>query len=123
MKTINVKPVESIKIQLNDKTYICSFNMLSMAYIQECFQELGDMKLGEVSPARMASILLYCGIRANDDEITQDEARALAMQMGPANYGDIIGMFNSSMMDSMDDKDSKALKKLIAQTLNSVRKK
>lgn len=122
MKTINVKPVESIKIQLKDKTYICTFNMLSMAYIQECMGELGKITLGEVSPARMASILLYGGIKANDEEITYEEAQALAIQMGPANYGEIIGAFNASMIDSMQEEDANALKKYIAQTLNSVRK-
>lgn len=122
MKTINVKPVESIKIQLKDKTYICTFNMLSMAYIQECLGELGEMKLGEISPARMASILLYGGIRANDESITYEEAQALAIQMGPANYGDVIATFNASMLDSMQEEDAKAIKKFIAQTLNSVLK-
>ena len=70
----------------------------------------------------MASILLYGGIRANDESITYEEAQALAIQMGPANYGDVIATFNASMLDSMQEEDAKAIKKFIAQTLNSVRK-
>lgn len=122
MKTIKVKPVESIAIELNDKTYTCTFNMLAMAYMQEALASLGEMKIDEVSPARFASMVLYAGIRANDESITMEEANALAIQMGPANYGYIVDLYMKSMIDSMNEKDSKELKKTMAQILSSVPK-
>lgn len=122
MKTINVMPVESIRIKLKDREYICTFNMLSMAYMQECLANLKDVRLDEISPARMASFILYSGIKPNRDEFTLDEAEALAMSMGPSNYSDIIGEFNNLMYDSANEKDKDSIKKQIAQTLYNARK-
>lgn len=117
MKTIVVKPVQEIEIQLTDKSYKCSFNMLCMANMQESIQTLGNQNIAEISPAHMCALVLYSGIKANDETFTMDEAKALAMNIGPGAYGDIIGSFNESVIDSLDEKDAKQLKKLMAQMM------
>lgn len=118
MKTIQVKPVEQIKIELEDTFYVCAFNMLAMAHIQEEIGKL-DCKISEVSPARMCAILLYGGIRQGNDSFTMEEAEALAIQMGPGNYGTIMEIYNDSLMDSMDEKQRAITKKMIAQYLSA----
>ena len=112
---INVKPVEEIKIKLKDKTYICTFNMIAMSYMQESLASLGDENITEISPAHMCALILYAGIKANDDSFTIDEAKALALSIGAGAYGEIMGMFNKSVIESMNDEDKKSLKKIWAQ--------
>lgn len=120
MKKIIVKPVEPILIQFNDKEYVCTFSMLSTAYFQE---ELGklDVKLNEIAPAHMASIILYSGLKVNHPEITLDETKALAIQMGPSYYGDIIKEWNDAFYDSMSDEEQKLAKKQMAQFIAKIR--
>ena len=121
MKTIHVKPVPEIAIKLKDKTYKCTFNMLAMANMQEAFGTLEKEEgIDTISPAHMCAFVLYAGIKANDDDFTMDEAKALAMAIGPGSYGEIIGMFNEAVMDSIDDKTEKELKKTLAQKVAQI---
>lgn len=118
---INVKPCKTITFALKDREYRCTFNMLAMAYMQEELSKI-DKPLTEVSPARMASIILYSGIKANHEDFTMDEAVALAMNLGPAVYGDMIAEYNDAMIKSMDKEKAKLAKKLTAQYLSNVMK-
>lgn len=123
MVTVNVKPVPEVLIKLTDKKYKCSFNMIAMANIQEALGTLeGEEHITNISPAHMCALVLYAGIKANDDSFTMDEAKALAMQMGPGSYGEIIGMFNDAVSDSMNEKDKNTLKKLLAQKMYGSKK-
>lgn len=116
--TVNVKPVPEVLIKLTDKSYKCSFNMIAMANIQEALGTLeGEEHITNISPAHMCALVLYAGIKANDDSFTMPEAKALAMQMGPGSYGEIIGMFNDAVSDSMNEKDKAVLKKMLAQKI------
>ena len=118
MVTVNVKPVPEVLIKLTDKSYKCSFNMIAMANIQEALGTLeGEEHITNISPAHMCALVLYAGIKANDDSFTMPEAKALAMQMGPGSYGEIIGMFNDAVSDSMNEKDKAVLKKMLAQKI------
>ena len=118
MVTVNVKPVPEVLIKLTDKAYKCSFNMIAMANIQEALGTLeGEEHITNISPAHMCALILYAGIKANDDSFTMPEAKALAMQMGPGSYGEIIGMFNDAVSDSMNEKDKEVLKKILAQKI------
>lgn len=121
MKTINVKPVEDIEIRLKGRTYICSFNMLTMAYLQE---EIVKIKgtINEVSPAHTAALILYAGIKTNEPDFTVEEANALALNMSPAHYVEIMGHFNESMLTSMSKEQDMAAKNLIAQYWKDVKK-
>ena len=121
--TVNVKPVPEVLIKLTDRKYKCSFNMIAMANIQEALGTLeGEEHITNISPAHMCALVLYAGIKANDDSFTMDEAKALAMQMGPGSYGEIIGMFNDAVSDSMNEKDKNTLKKLLAQKMYGSKK-
>lgn len=118
MVTVNVKPVPEVLIKLTDRKYKCSFNMIAMANIQEALGTLeGEEHITNISPAHMCALVLYAGIKANDDSFTMPEAKALAMQMGPGSYGEIIGMFNDAVSDSMNEKDKAVLKKMLAQKI------
>ncbi len=121
MKTINVKPVEDISIRLKDKTYTCSFNMLTMAYLQEEIVKIKET-ISEVSPAHTAALILYAGIKTNEPDFTVEEANALALNMSPAHYAEIMGHFNESMLTSMSKEQDMAAKKMIAQYWNDVKK-
>ena len=123
MVTIDVKPVPEVCIRLKDKKYICSFNMLAMANMQEALGTFeGEENLANISPAHMCALVLYAGIKANDDTFSMPEAKALAMQIGPASYGELIGMFNEAIMDSANEKDKQMLKKIIAQKIYESKK-
>lgn len=118
MVTINVKPVPQILIKFKDREYVCTFNMVAMANMQEAMGTLeGDENLTSISPAHMCAFVLYSGIKANDETFTLEEAKALSMQIGPGSYGEIIGMFNEAVSDSMNEKDRKLLKKMLAQKM------
>lgn len=118
MVTINVKPVPEILIKFKDRSYVCTFNMIAMANMQEAIGTIEDGEsLDAISPAHMCAFVLYSGIKANNEEFTMDEAKALAMQIGPGSYGEIIGMFNEAVSDSMNEKDRKLLKKMLAQKM------
>ena len=121
--TVNVKPVPEILIKLKDRSYKCSFNMIAMANMQEALGTLeGEEQISNISPAHMASLVLYSGIKANDDSFTMDEAKGLAMRMGPGSYGDVLGMFNEAVSDSMNEKDKNSLKKILAQKIYGSKK-
>lgn len=118
MRTINVKPVESILIKLKDKDFVCTFNMLAMAHMQEAINKL-DCRLDEIAPAHMTALVLYSGIKVNEPDFTMEEANALAMQMDVSCYGEIMGAYNEVMFDSMGDEEKAALKKMTAQYLQN----
>ena len=68
MVTINVKPVPELLIRLKDKDYVCSFNMLCMANMQEALGTFEDEEnLANISPAHMCALVLSAGIKANDE--------------------------------------------------------
>ena len=117
MITINVKPVPELEIKLKDKKYRCTFNMICMAHMQEVLTTLAEENetLADVSPAHMCAFILYAGIKANDDSFTLEEAKALAVNMGPGSYGEVIGMFNEAVCDSLSTEDNRQLKKMLAQ--------
>lgn len=121
MKTIKVKPVESICIELKDKEFIWTPNMACMANYQEEIVKLGFTKLADVPPARNAAIILYSGIKIHDENFTMEEAVALTMEMGAAHYGDIIGEFNNAFFDSLNPEDQAGLKKIMAQMMRSAK--
>lgn len=120
MKTIKVKPIEEIEFVFNDKKVMCSFNMLAMAHMQEAISKL-DCRLDELSTERLISLMLYSGIKAKDDTFTIEEANALAMQLDPGCYVEIIDSYEKAVTGNMKDSERENLKKSIAQYLASVR--
>ena len=114
MKTINVREIDEIKISTKDKEYICSFNMLSMAYIQE---QLAFIKKEwiDLSPGDLCRLVLYGGIRANDEDFTYEDAGVIARAMSPGAYVEIMNAYHSSVMSDLDKKKQSEIKKLTAQ--------
>lgn len=121
MKKIKVKPVEQIEFELEDKTFLCSFNMLSMAYMQEAVSKL-EGRLDEIPTAHLVSLMLYSGIKANDETFTVEEANALAMVLDPGCYGEIISSYENAVMSSIGEDEKNSVKKAMARYLASVRK-
>ena len=121
MKTINVAPIDEIEIKLKDKTYICSFNMLSMAYMQEKLVEL-DIDWTEIKQSTICQLVVYGGIKANHEEFTYEEAGILVRALGPSDFNDIIGIYQSSIINGLDAKGKENLKKLTAQYIEKLRK-
>ena len=121
MKTIKVAPIDEIKIELKDKAYICSFNMLSMSYIQE---ELARMNCDwtEITQGKMCQLVLYGGIKGNDETFTFEEAGQLTRLLGPSSYSEIISMYIDSIMSGLDKKGKENLKKLSAQYMEKLQK-
>lgn len=121
MKTINVKPIEEIEFNFpSGEKYICSFNMRAMGYMQEAITTL-DGRLDEISTNHLVAMMLYAGIKANDENFTQEQANALAMSMDPSCYAEIIESYENAFMGSMSDKDKTQLKKAMIQYLSNVR--
>lgn len=114
MKTIKVAPIDEIKIELKDKAYICSFNMLSMSYIQE---ELVRMNCDwtEITQIKMCQLIIYGGIKSNDEDFTFEDAEKLVRILPPSSYGEIMSIYTDSVMSGMDKKAKENLKKLTAQ--------
>ena len=120
MKTINVAPINEIEIKLTDKTYICSFNMLSMAYMQEELVKL-DIDWEKLTQSNICQLVVYGGIKANHEEFTYEEAGVLVRALGPSEYGEIINLYQSSIMSSLDKEGKENLKKLSAQYIKKLR--
>lgn len=120
MKTINVAPINEIEIKLTDKTYICSFNMLSMAYMQEELVKL-DIDWEKLTQSNICQLVVYGGIKANHEEFTYEEAGVLVRALGPSDYGEIINLYQSSIMSSLDKEGKENLKKLSAQYIKKLR--
>lgn len=122
MKTIKVKPIETLSIELTDKTYICYFNMIAIANMQERLSNL-HMRMGDISPARMVSMILWAGINAGTDvRISEEEATALAVSLSPMAYGQIMDMYFKSITDELDEESKEVLKKEIARQISTAMK-
>ena len=114
MKTINVREIDEIKISTKDKEYICSFNMLSMAFIQEQLALINKEWI-DLSPADLCRLVIYGGIRANDEEFTYEDAGVITRALSPGAYTEIMSAYHSSVMSDMDKKKQAEIKKLTAQ--------
>lgn len=121
MKTIKVAPIDEVKIQLKDKDLICSFNMISMAYIQDELAKL-DCDWTEINPAQMATLVIYGGIKSNEEDFTLEDATKLVRALGPGNYGEIMNMYTEAIYANLDKKGRENLKKLTAQYMEKLRK-
>ena len=121
MKTINVAPIDEIEIKLKDKTYICSFNMLAMAYMQEELVKL-DIEWTKITQSTICQMVLYGGIKANHEEFTFADAGVLVRALGPSSFNDIMNIYQNSILSGLDKKGKENLKKLTAQYMEQLHK-
>ena len=121
MKTINVAPIDEIEIKLKDKPYICSFNMLAMAYMQEELVKL-DIEWTKITQSTICQMVLYGGIKANHEEFTFADAGVLVRALGPSSFNDIMNIYQNSILSGLDKKGKENLKKLTAQYMAQLHK-
>lgn len=95
--------------------------MLSMSYIQEELVRL-NCDWTEITQAKMCQLVLYGGIKSNDDTFTFEEAGQLTRILGPSSYTEIISMYTDSIMSGLDKKGRENLKKLSAQYMATLQK-
>ena len=114
MKKICVKEANEVEIQFRDKTFVATFNMRAVMFMQE---ELNKIGLERISFVHFAAIVLYAGIRANNEDYTMDEAKALAMTISPADLNSIVEEYVQSVNGVSVAENEEQLKKVIAQML------
>lgn len=116
-KKICVQEADEVEIQLKDKTYVATFNMRAVGYMQEALQESAEEAL---SYEHFAGMTLYAGLKVNHPDITQEEANALALTMRPADMGEIVESYVQSVNGVSVKENEEALKKAVAQMLGGM---
>lgn len=119
-RTIDVLPVNEIVFKFRDRDYLCTFNLKALGYMQQELQCIGG-NISHLCTERFAAIILYSGIRANDDNYTIEEANALTMSINPSSINQIIELYNESNGLSNEMEDTVA-KKILAQILTKMAK-
>ena len=116
MRKIAVAPANEVEIQFSDKSFVATFNMKAICYMQEELIRLNkDME--EIPIVEFGAIVLYAGIKANQEDYTMEEARALALAIRPADLNDIISDYLDSAGVVDKELDDAIAKKVIAQML------
>lgn len=116
MKKIAVAPANEVEIVFNDRSFIATFNMRAVCYMQEELIKL-NQSVTEIPTEEFGAIVLYSGIKVNHTDYTIEEAKALAMSIRPADLNEIITDYLDSS-GSMDKEMEDAItKKVIAQML------
>jgi hypothetical protein len=92
-KKINVKPIETLTIEFEDgESKQAKFSAYAMMILDDEFE--GFKKLFESAkekPFSCGAKLLYAGLKACDEDITIDKAKAIVTKMGVT---DILDVFN-----------------------------
>ena len=113
-KKICVQEADEIEIQFKDRSYLATFNMRSIGYLQQAIQ---GTKLEEISYEHFAAIVLFSGIKVNHPDITEEEANAMALTMRPSDMGEIIESYVRSVNGVSVAENEEKLKKAIAQMI------
>ena len=117
MKKICVQKANEIEIEFNDKSYVATFNMESVMYMQMELQKTGIEK---IPYQRFAAVALYSGIKVNHEEFSMDEAVALIMTMRPADVNKIVEEYTYSINGISPAENEEALKKALAQIMGTL---
>ena len=117
MKKICVKEANQVEIQFLDRTFLATFNMKAVMFMQE---ELNKIGLKQISFVQFAAVVLYAGIKANDDDYTMEEANALALTISPADLNSIVEEYVESVNGVSLAENEEQLKKVVAQILGKV---
>lgn len=113
-KKICVQEADEVEIRFRDKTYLATFNMRAVGYMQEALQEI---KIDNLSYEHFSGLTLYAGLRVNHPDITQEEANAMVLTMRPSDMDEIIESYVQSV-NGVGMKESEAmLKKAVAQMI------
>lgn len=115
-KKIHVQEAEEIEIQFRDKTYVATFNMRAIGYMQELIQECG---MENLSYEHFSGIALYAGLKVNHPEITQEESNAIVLSIRPSDMEEIVESYVRSVNGVDIKENEEKLKKTIAQILGA----
>ena len=102
---IAVAPANEVEIVFNDRSFIATFNMRAVCYMQEELIKL-NQSVTEIPIEEFGAIVLYSGIKVNHTDYTIEEAKALAMSIRPADLNEIITDYldsSGSMDKEMED--------------------
>lgn len=113
-KKICVQEADEVEIRFRDKTYVATFNMRAVGYMQEALQGL-DVK--NLSYEHFAGLTLYAGLKVNHPDITQEEANAMLLTMRPSDMGEVIESYVQSVNGVSVSDNEESLKKALAQIL------
>ena len=113
-RIICAQEANEVEIQFRDKSYVATFNMKSVRYLQE---ELDHAKGETISYEHFAAMALYSGIKVNHPDIAREEANALILTMRPADVNDIVDEYTKSVNGVSVKENQEELKKVIAQIL------
>ena len=113
-RIICAQEANEVEIQFRDKSYVATFNMKSVRYLQE---ELDHAKGETISYEHFAAMALYSGIKVNHPDIAREEANALILTMRPADVNDIVDEYTQSVNGGSVKQNQEELKKVIAQIL------
>ncbi len=115
-KKITALPADEIIIDFKDREFKATFNMLAVGYMQEKLMKPGKEKLSIVE---FGSLVLYGGIKANHEDFTIEEARALALSIRPTDLNEIIEAYMESAGTNSEIMDE-AKKKMMIQMLTGL---
>lgn len=113
-KKICVREADEIELQLSDRTYVATFNMRAVGYMQETLQESGAE---EISYEHFAALTLYSGLKVNHPDITPEEANAMILTMVPADVEEVVESYTHSIYGISVEENEEKLKKAIAQMI------
>ena len=116
-KKICVQEADEVEIRFRDKTYVATFNMRAVGYMQEALQGL-DVK--NLSYEHFAGLTLYAGLKVNHPDITQEEANAMVLTMRPSDMGEVIESYVQSVNGVSVSDNEESLKKALAQILGGM---
>ncbi len=114
MKRICVQEANEVEIVFNDRTYLATFNMLSVRYLQEALEETG---LKGLPYEHFAALVLYSGIKVNHKDFTVEEATGIILSISPAAVNEIVDEYVVSVNGVGVKENNEELKKVIAQML------
>ena len=115
-KKICVQEADEVEILFKDKTYLATFNMRAVGYMQEALQECKDQNL---SYEHFSALILYSGLMVNHPDITKEEASAMVLTMRPADMEEIVDSYTRSFNGFDKKENEELLKKAIAQMLGA----
>lgn len=113
-KKICVREADEIELKFYDRTYVATFNMRAVGYMQEALRETGVEK---ISYEHFAALTLYSGLKVNHPDITLEEAKAMILTMVPSDVEEVVESYTHSIYGISVEENEEKLKKAIAQMI------
>lgn len=106
---INVKPIETLKLEFEDGlTHECKFSAYAMMILDEEFE--GFIKLFEQAqekPFEAGAKLLYAGMQACDEDVDLEYSRRIVSYLSISNILDIFDFAKKTLQMETEEINSK----------------